>query len=400
MDINEKLLVEADYFKDFRCAASGCRNNCCHGWTIYIESANYHKLRAMRKSSELEKLFATGVKKNKKALNDAMYAEMALKKNGECVFLDEEHLCRLQKECGYGALSNVCKLFPRETHVIANLVTKSCSLSCEGIVDRMWENTDGMNIYCDPMTRKEFGELVSFPQGTEWLAPHLLQVQTICIDFLQNRAYSLEKRIAMVGVALKELEEQGEPGYEAWEMKYEALSHAAEPVESLRTTVAHSDWSVFNTIFALKTAFGTVTPQFAEQRSNVLRQFKIAEEGQEVSYDADAYQKSKLLLNAVFEENPHWMENMMVNQFFNNHCPIHVRGMWMSYVIYCIQFSILKFLLAGIMTENTTKEDLTDMVVLWSRATNNNRARMESLANEMHINNSDTLAHMVILIND
>ena len=98
------------------------------------------------------------------------------------------------------------------------------------------------------------------------------------------------------------------------------------------------------------------------------------------------------------------MENIIVNEVFAHGIPLNGKdNLWDAYMLLCILYSLLKALLtmsADSPKSVLSREKLVEGVILWARislhAIDN---RMDSFVKRMHENESDTLAHMAILIN-
>ena len=116
-------ITTPDYFEDFKCVSDRCKATCCKaGWEIVIdnETAELYK----KSDSPLAKELSEGVKKDKDG--DLIFKS----KNGACVFLQDDGLCKIHSVLGHGALCRVCRDFPRFTYEYGSLLEKGISLSC------------------------------------------------------------------------------------------------------------------------------------------------------------------------------------------------------------------------------------------------------------------------------
>lgn len=110
------------YYKDFRCIADKCLDNCCvGGWQIDIdeETVEYYKN-------------VTGV------LGDELRANLDYTdtycfrlKDGKCPFLDKQNLCRIYKELGEEHMGVVCTQFPRFSEYYGNIKETGIGIACE-----------------------------------------------------------------------------------------------------------------------------------------------------------------------------------------------------------------------------------------------------------------------------
>ncbi|MGN0667396.1 MAG: flagellin lysine-N-methylase [Huintestinicola sp.] len=113
-----------DYYEKFRCIGSACRDNCCIGWEIDIDSVTLEKymtlggalgteLRAnIIRSEDGSDCFATG-------------------ENDRCPFLNENNLCRLILAGGEEMLCEICSLHPRFREWFGDRCEMGIGLCCE-----------------------------------------------------------------------------------------------------------------------------------------------------------------------------------------------------------------------------------------------------------------------------
>jgi len=139
-------IIEPNYFKEFHCIGGECRNNCCHDWGILVDKKEYINTKNAKKSKELQEICDHAFKRLKKSDNPNIYAEMRLKENGNCQFLDSDGLCMLQKECGYNILSTTCKQFPRVHFQYMASTESYLSTGCEEVVRLLIKLKDGIEL--------------------------------------------------------------------------------------------------------------------------------------------------------------------------------------------------------------------------------------------------------------
>ena len=93
------------------------------------------------------------------------------------------------------------------------------------------------------------------------------------------------------------------------------------------------------------------------------------------------------------------LENIMVNDWFRSYAPLRSEhGIWWQYVRFCNLYSLLKFFLATLMTNEITQADMVHTVVFWARQLEHNTQKLNEIVDRQVANESDTLAHMAILI--
>ena len=96
--------IVPDFYGDFHCIASKCKDSCCIGWEIDIDGETAEKYRAL--SGELgEKL--------RESIAWEEPAHFILAEKERCPFLDAQNLCRIISAQGEEALCEICREHPR-----------------------------------------------------------------------------------------------------------------------------------------------------------------------------------------------------------------------------------------------------------------------------------------------
>ena len=410
MNDAKEYILQPDYFSEFHCLASGCHNDCCHGWRINVPRPCYMKIRSTRKSPELEELVSKGIRRNKKANSSTFFAGIQLDEKGDCVFLNEERMCRLQIECGPGVLPYICQDFPRRAFRSGNLILLSCTPACEEVVNLLWARPDGLEFLAAP---REKGILrisrLRTPEGSQTLYSHFEEIQWVCISILQNRSYTLDERMILLGIAVRALAKiqstTEDAAVQDWLTRYTALTEGSgfkAAVEKLPSNPLMFLANNLETLFEL--LITTSSPDMKEYLKTRLDSLGLKLEADHFTYQPDAYFEQKERLNAFLHGQEYLIENIIVNEVFAHGIPLNGKdNLWDAYMLLCILYSLLKALLtmsADSPKSVLSREKLVEGVILWARislhAIDN---RMDGFVKRMHENESDTLAHMAILIN-
>ena len=88
-----------NYYQNFHCLASECRDSCCIDWRITFNKKDYLRLRRLDAPPELKARLEAGVRRERKAdYSGAPYGKFDLDSNeGRCPFLDPDGLCSIQR---------------------------------------------------------------------------------------------------------------------------------------------------------------------------------------------------------------------------------------------------------------------------------------------------------------
>lgn len=397
--MSEKILVSAEYFEDFHCLAGGCRYNCCRDWRVDINKSAYNKLRSARLSPPLRELADENLIRNKKSLNDALYAQIKMRPDGACAFLTEDGLCSLQAECGPGILPAICRTFPRDVFRIGDIVERSCTMGCEEVVNRLWDLPHGLELICEPLETILFATTIRGGEERPVLFRRFLEVQSVCIDLLQNQAYPLEQRILLLGMGLRELAEiehtQEDAPLDAWLEKWSQLSQGDVLRESLEKFNGDTLMFLMNNV-ATVSSMACSSAEEAQLQAKLLTLSGFKDiGGTQRELSAAHYLEGLPQLAEIALP----IENIMVNEWFRSYAPLRTgHGIWWQYVRFCNLYSLLKFFLATLMTPEITKEEMVHTVVLWARELEHNAKKLDEIVERQISNESDSLAHMAILI--
>lgn len=140
--MKEITVTEPAFVTRFSCSGSACRDHCCKGWKITLDKTTVKKYLAS-KDTTIRTIAQDHIILLKK--NNSHWGEIKLPSAlGNCPYLDEDRLCRVQKTLGAKALSHTCSSFPRAHHTYKNEVRNSLSLACPEVTSRILNDPDAM----------------------------------------------------------------------------------------------------------------------------------------------------------------------------------------------------------------------------------------------------------------
>lgn len=131
-----RKVVKPDYYDDFVCVADKCMFTCCREWKIGVDNATQKRWEKLPYPPEMGK--------RRGHLCDTICfaedgAQIKLREDGLCPFLDEQQLCRLVKTYGEGCLSKTCHTFPRESHCYTDVTEYALSAGCPQALCLLWK---------------------------------------------------------------------------------------------------------------------------------------------------------------------------------------------------------------------------------------------------------------------
>lgn len=176
------ILRVPEYYDEFSCIASRCKDSCCAGWEIDIDDETYEYYRSV------EGPFGDRLRESMFVAEDGGY-RFKLKGPKRCAMLNDNNLCDLYTALGEEALCAVCTEYPRFSLVYGQVEQKALSLSCEEVGRILFGRTEpeqliDIELPGDCEDDEEDPQYVAF---MEW-------VQKEAVAILQNRELSITER--------------------------------------------------------------------------------------------------------------------------------------------------------------------------------------------------------------
>ena len=176
------ILRVPEYYDEFSCIASRCKDSCCAGWEIDIDDESYEYYRSV------EGPFGDRLRESMFVAEDGGY-RFKLKGPKRCAMLNDNNLCDLYTALGEEALCEVCTEYPRFSLVYGQVEQKALRLSCEEVGRILFGRTEpeqliDIELPGDCEDDEEDPQYVAF---MEW-------VQKEAVAILQNRELSITER--------------------------------------------------------------------------------------------------------------------------------------------------------------------------------------------------------------
>ncbi len=139
--MEEIVIVEPDFFSQFKCVGSDCIEHCCKGWEIELDKPT------VTRYMESENIEIRNIAVDKILTTQASYAswgKIQLQSNENCSFLDKDRLCKVHKSLGEPALSTTCALYPRIYASYKYEIRSNLTLSCPEAARLLLTSPDAM----------------------------------------------------------------------------------------------------------------------------------------------------------------------------------------------------------------------------------------------------------------
>lgn len=195
------MYIYMDVASNFSCLACG---KCCRkDWQVTVDEQSYKRNAELflkfGKQDEFRNTFIPlqGQK------NPAEYAYIAKKPGGECWFLNDDNLCRLQQQAGHSHLDAVCQTFPRYPMNTSRGIELTLSFSCPTVLKRISRSEPLMVIRSEqpPMDFIPNAYTVDvFPGQQPLFSPlrYYFELEQHFIDILQCRGIAIFERLNLI----------------------------------------------------------------------------------------------------------------------------------------------------------------------------------------------------------
>lgn len=187
------ILRVPEYYEEFSCIASRCKDSCCAGWEIDIDEESYAYY------SSREGAFGDRLRESMYVAEDGGY-RFKLKGPKRCAMLNDNNLCDLYTALGEEALCEVCTDYPRFSLFYRDVEQKGLSLSCEEAGRILFSKSEPIR-FVDHVMRDVYEDGEALEDGMadddEDLAfiAFLEWVQKQAIAILQDRNRSVAERM-------------------------------------------------------------------------------------------------------------------------------------------------------------------------------------------------------------
>lgn len=318
----QRLWLQPDYFGGFHCKCGACRNCCCNGWDIAVGMEEYFRLIGMECSEKLHRRLECAFRV---PLEPSPEHFRLISPNwlGECPMRDGDGLCMLQKECGEGALPEICRMYPRALKREGSLYEAVCSNSCEAVVE---------NLMRSEQLRFSFREMDAKSEIEAPVEGELLDLGRRTLEILQGGG-GLPMRVAKICGAIS-----GGASFEMDPSARErglcslmgALSSLREESEALRCFGANA--------FA---RYGSDCPDAAQNFSADIREFEER-----------------------FPDWERWFENILANHlvYMNLPCVDERLRPDQARAGLCAVYGTMRAICAAYTAEHNRPEDLADAI--------------------------------------
>ncbi|MGG7164467.1 flagellin lysine-N-methylase [Clostridium ihumii] len=407
----KNIVLSPNYIDKFKCIGGECLDSCCIGWKVDIDKRTYQNYRVCKNMQFRKKLYKF-VKRNRKSNSNKEYAKIVMDiESRRCPFLNKKNLCDVYINIGEESMSNTCTEYPRYYSKINGVLEKSLTLSCPEAARLILDNQELMN-FNESLEENIKEYAISREIETNKIKIHPLEkyfweLRVIAIDIIQNRNYSMDERIILLGILSDEInkciidkESNNIPNIIE---KYVVRINNNEYKEFLKQIPNNIDLKLklIKGIERLKVEKG-VNAEF----TNIIGKALVGLGCIEGATDEEIktkYISVKENYNHVLEKKYNYiLENYLVNHIFKNTFPLTGRkNIFEEYILICVYYSIIKFNLTGLSAEKElTKEEIITFIQKFSKAIEHDSTYIDIIEQSLKDDKLNTMAYMAILIKD
>lgn len=413
-------VVKFTYFDEFKCIGPECPDSCCKYWSIGISKREYLDYKKMDCSPKL-RIAMDGAFKRLKDGNDMRYAEMRLKENGNCPFLDDDSLCMLQKEKGEEVLSHTCSVFSRLYKRVGDVaITYSCNPTCCRVTEILMNHPEGLSLeetdYDGSVSCINHGRYSSQSINSDWKGfSYYWNILNAEIDILQNRKFTIPERLLILGYFCKKTEDYMKMEETGKVMSLSSMLLEEEMcrkiADSLKPDLSDDSAAIKSVDILHKMylrlqnggnkhiidLFEKVMGSIDFSAEKVISSDENEQLG--VSYklilSKGKYDEHLKIYRSIETERPYILENLLVNLVFSQNMP---EGVWVNYFALAVFYNTLKICIPAFLPKEYNDRDLAFAITQAVKMVMNSNLAKKGTSMDFILNNKFTLPYTAFLI--
>ncbi|MEG1699458.1 MAG: flagellin lysine-N-methylase, partial [Oscillospiraceae bacterium] len=385
-----------------------CRNTCCAGWSITLSKPEYLAMKKGGMPKNIEDITGAALHRMRKNATDRMYAEMTLRSDGSCPYLNADRLCDLQIACGHSALSSTCRVFPRIKVAVGQSLYTVLTMGCEAVTEQMLLKPTSISMRSETALAANSGDVRQLIADNiiSEAVPFFDEIFMLTTAILQNKAYTVPQRLSLLSMALEKLPEKDalSTDFPKWFIKFAPLasgSSFALPI-AYEEAVEEGIKAAACLVNVNKGVFASPKVLHALATLNIKMKIIENETDVNVSFSADEYNKGNKLLCSVFADMPCAIENLVVNLW--QHCLLFSPAApYAACRSVCALYAMLRLAMLGNISahEEHEKADMLkcviDVVTDLCRTWRHNTESIQNIVAAMDSAGYTSAAHMTVI---
>lgn len=412
--MKKALVFKPEYYDNFSCKSSSCRQTCCAGWAITLSKEEYRKIQNSIRDEEMFDTRTYFEKMPPSQRNSNSYMKIILDQDKNCLFLNQQKLCSLQCHFGEGILPNTCSWFPRKLFENYGLICATISPACEKVLEMLPTDRSLTFSVREDYIGNTFPKSIPiqqvYPKDIYPYATYFQDIYSMCILILQAQETSLEDRMILLGIGLEKIIQVGVSGQ--WDAipvcveNYLSCLSELEDISTLLPSFSPNLSAVFNNFLMADNEPEGITSSYQKVMEHVKNVLHISYETDNTTLKVSAasfadYEKRKENFVRVMVDRPYFMENLLLSIFTYRNLPFSedlMGGIWENYIYLCWIYSSLKFVLTVCSKDISSHDELIALCTPLLRRWAHSSELTKNLIKEFKKNFSNTLAHMAVLL--
>ena len=412
--MKKALVFKPEYYDNFSCKSSSCRQTCCAGWAITLSKEEYRKIQNSIRDEEMFDIRTYFEKMPPSQRNSNSYMKIILDQDKNCLFLNQQKLCSLQCHFGEGILPNTCSWFPRKLFENYGLICAAISPACEKVLEMLPTDRSLTFSVREDYIGNTFPKSIPiqqvYPKDIYPYATYFQDIYSMCILILQAQETSLEDRMILLGIGLEKIIQVGVSGQ--WDAipvcveNYLSCLSELEDISTLLPSFSPNLSAVFNNFLMADNEPEGITSSYQKVMEHVKNVLHISYETDNTTLKVSAasfadYEKRKENFVCVMADRPYFMENLLLSIFTYRNLPFSedlMGSIWENYIYLCWIYSSLKFVLTVCSEDIHSHSELIALCVPLLRRWAHSSEITKTFVNEFQKNSSNTLAHMAVLL--
>jgi lysine-N-methylase len=407
--MSNPIALIPEYLNSFACIGSDCEDNCCHTWNVYVEKDIYEEYKTLSDSSLSAKI-VNSLDIIEPEVDGKFYASIRLMDDGRCPMLMETGLCTIHAKIGEEYLPSVCSTFPRIFNEVDGVQEISTDLSCPEAVRKALFNENGIQFFETEAIENRITFKLMNPSnaGADEFEVYFWPLRVFTIHTLQNRAYSFENRLVMLGLFLENLnlivnkaEFRKIPELiETYQQKFDHQETMNFILQNLQGSWL-SKLDLLNELVKEKSKHGIPSKAYHECLLQCLEGIGLTEGAAVDQVVARMHEASDLIAAPFFENREYITENYAVHAVYSKLFPMTGKyNMFEEYMLLSLNCALINIHLTGIGAYHgeLTKELCVKLIYSYIR--NNDRDKLFNLQmlnvmKERGLDTANTLASII-----